>query len=84
MWSPRYDPKTGSSPGAPRAYINLDTSWIDGSSVYGNSRMWSDLMRTFQEGKLVSNDSEGKFPGSTTLPMTNLPAVTLHKLQDSR
>lgn len=44
------------------AQVNLVTSWIDGSSIYGPSTSWSDSLRSFSGGRLVSG-SEWNMPG---------------------
>ncbi|KAG8440375.1 hypothetical protein GDO86_006217 [Hymenochirus boettgeri] len=45
---------SGNSPNNPRFQINSVTGWIDGSSVYGPSHSWSDALRSFSGGKLLS------------------------------
>lgn len=41
--------------------VNLVTSWIDGSSIYGPSASWSDSLRSFSGGRLLSG-SEWNMP----------------------
>lgn len=41
--------------------VNLVTSWIDGSSIYGPSTSWSDSLRSFSGGLLTSG-SEWNMP----------------------
>ena len=43
---------TGSGTNSPRQQINLITSWIDGSNVYGSDEARANWLRTFTEGKL--------------------------------
>uniref|UniRef100_A0A8C5P907 NAD(P)H oxidase (H2O2-forming) n=1 Tax=Leptobrachium leishanense TaxID=445787 RepID=A0A8C5P907_9ANUR len=45
---------SGKSPNNPRSQVNTASSWIDGSSIYGTSHSWSDVLRSFSTGKLAS------------------------------
>ncbi|KAM6960644.1 dual oxidase 2 [Aplochiton taeniatus] len=56
-----WDKESGQSPNNPRTQVNLVTSWLDGSSIYGPSRSWSDTLRYFSGGLLVSG-SEWNMP----------------------
>lgn len=47
--------------------VNLVTSWIDGSSIYGPSTSWSDSLRSFSGGRLVSG-SEWNMPSQAEGP----------------
>ncbi|CAK9295218.1 unnamed protein product [Gordionus sp. m RMFG-2023] len=47
-----YNPLTGKSPNSPRIQINKVTSFLDGSSIYGGSRAWSQFVRSFENGQL--------------------------------
>lgn len=47
--------------------VNLVTSWIDGSSIYGPSTSWSDSLRSFSGGRLVSG-SEWNMPSRARGP----------------
>ncbi|XP_013929033.1 PREDICTED: dual oxidase 1-like, partial [Thamnophis sirtalis] len=55
---------TGRSPNNPREMINGVTGWLDGSAIYGSSHVWSDSLRSFSQGKLLSGKKEG-FPKQT-------------------
>ncbi|KAE8296174.1 Dual oxidase 1 [Larimichthys crocea] len=56
-----WDKESGQSPSNPRTQVNLVTSWIDGSSIYGPSTSWSDSLRSFSVGLLTSG-SEWNMP----------------------
>uniref|UniRef100_A0A672ITG5 Dual oxidase n=1 Tax=Salarias fasciatus TaxID=181472 RepID=A0A672ITG5_SALFA len=56
-----WDKESGQSPSNPRTPVNLVTSWIDGSSIYGPSTSWSDSLRSFSGGLLASG-SEWNMP----------------------
>uniref|UniRef100_A0A8C4UZU8 Tyrosinase n=1 Tax=Falco tinnunculus TaxID=100819 RepID=A0A8C4UZU8_FALTI len=56
--------ETGQSPNSPREQINEVTGWLDGSSIYGPSQSWSDVLRNFSGGKLASGPS-GRLPRET-------------------
>lgn len=47
---------TGTGPDNPREHPNRVTAFIDGSMVYGSSKVRADFLRSFEDGKLkVSN-----------------------------
>jgi hypothetical protein len=48
------DPTTPPGSGAPPTYLNTETPWWDGSQIYGSNADLQKLMRTGQDGKLVS------------------------------
>ncbi|XP_067090540.1 dual oxidase 1 [Osmerus mordax] len=56
-----WDKDSSQSPNNPRTPVNLVTAWLDGSSIYGPSSSWSDTLRTFKGGLLVTG-SEGNMP----------------------
>uniref|UniRef100_A0A3B3DLN3 NAD(P)H oxidase (H2O2-forming) n=1 Tax=Oryzias melastigma TaxID=30732 RepID=A0A3B3DLN3_ORYME len=57
-----WDEVSGQSPSNPRIQqVNSVTAWIDGSSIYGPSSSWSDLLRSFSGGRLTSG-SEWNMP----------------------
>ncbi|MEZ4754122.1 MAG: peroxidase family protein [Bdellovibrionota bacterium] len=51
----RYASGTGTEAGNPREQVNLITSWIDASNVYGSDQERADWLRTFQGGKLKTS-----------------------------
>jgi peroxidase len=67
-----FDPATGTSPGNPRAHINVQTGWIDASQVYGFGQslpnVGSDgtsptpgVLREFVDGRMLV-DEENLLP----------------------
>ncbi|XP_067356679.1 dual oxidase 1 [Channa argus] len=56
-----WDKESGQSPSNPRTQVNMVTTWIDGSSIYGPSTSWSDSLRSFSGG-LLTADSERNMP----------------------
>lgn len=74
---------TGTGIGNPRQQINLLTSYIDGSQVYGSSQAVADQLRTFSGGKLKSQILNGE----ELLPLktqANVPAANPLGLPDDR
>ncbi|RWS24761.1 dual oxidase 2-like protein [Leptotrombidium deliense] len=71
----RYDEKSGHSPNNPRQQLNEFTPWIDGGVIYGISKSWSNLLRSFKGGKLKSSEKDHLLPVSNKvhLPMYNHP-----------
>ncbi|CAI5793052.1 dual oxidase 2 [Podarcis lilfordi] len=59
----QWAPGTGKSPNRPREQLNGVTGWLDGSAIYGSSHSWSDSLRSFSRGKLLSG--EDGFPRQT-------------------
>lgn len=47
-----FDKKTGTSASNPRQHVNMVTSFIDGSAVYGSDETRANWLRTFKNGKL--------------------------------
>lgn len=52
----RFDPSSGSSALDPREQINEQTSFIDGSNIYGGSAERVAVLRAHEDGKLKSSD----------------------------
>ncbi len=50
-----YDPLTGTGLGNPRQQINSDTSYLDGSVVYGSDATRAAALRTFSGGHLQTS-----------------------------
>jgi hypothetical protein len=47
-----FDRKTGTNASNPRQHVNMVTSFIDGSAVYGSDEKSANWLRTFKNGKL--------------------------------
>ncbi|KAH0619921.1 hypothetical protein JD844_014359 [Phrynosoma platyrhinos] len=60
----QWAPETGRSPNNPREQINGVTGWLDGSAIYGPSHSWSDSLRSFSRGMLLSGKNQ-HFPKQT-------------------
>ncbi|XP_042331568.1 dual oxidase 2 [Sceloporus undulatus] len=60
----QWAPGTGQSPNNPREQINGVTGWLDGSAIYGPSHSWSDSLRSFSRGMLLSG-AHPSFPKQT-------------------
>jgi len=69
------DPATGTDPSNPREQINMITTWIDASNVYGSDQTRADALRTFVDGKLkTSNHPTGPLPPFNTPGLENAPS----------
>ncbi|KAK6179799.1 hypothetical protein SNE40_012075 [Patella caerulea] len=83
----RFDQRTGYSPNNPRQQLNEITPYIDGGLMYGTSKAWTDTLRSFKDGKLLSNDESQLIPESfpvkntIRLPMANPPPPREHELK---
>jgi hypothetical protein len=68
-----FDPHTGTGPGNPRQQVNVNTSFLDLSQVYGSSRAVADALRTHVGGRLKTS------PGDL-LPLNNTTYFTAAQL----
>jgi hypothetical protein len=50
-----FDPTTGTSKSNPRQQVNVSTSYLDLSQVYGSSQVVADALRTFRGGMLKTS-----------------------------
>ncbi|XP_062998433.1 dual oxidase 2 [Elgaria multicarinata webbii] len=60
----QWAPGTGRSPNKPRDQVNGVTGWLDGSAIYGPTHSWSDSLRNFSRGRLLSG-KDHSFPKET-------------------
>ncbi|XP_018566718.1 dual oxidase 2-like [Anoplophora glabripennis] len=81
----RYDMRTGYSPNNPRQQLNEITPYFDGGLFYGTTKLWSDQLRTYQNGSmdqygLLASSENELFPEYNThrLPMANPPPPIYH------
>ncbi|XP_032685960.1 dual oxidase-like isoform X3 [Odontomachus brunneus] len=77
----RYDQRTGHSPNNPRQQLNEITPYLDGGLIYGTSKAWSNVLRTYANGTVqpdgqLASSLSGAYPELNTarLPMANPPA----------
>ncbi len=68
-----FDPATGTSTSNPREQVNVNTSYLDLSQVYGSTQFVADALRSFSGGKLKTS------PGNM-LPLNNLTYFTQDQL----
>ncbi|XP_025152426.1 dual oxidase 2 [Harpegnathos saltator] len=87
----RYDQRTGHSPNNPRQQLNEITPYLDGGLIYGTSKAWSDVLRTYANGTVhpsgeLASSFSGLYPerNSVRLPMANPPPPAHHSLYVSR
>lgn len=50
-----FDPASGTDPSNPREQINVISTWIDASMVYGSDQTRADWLRTFEGGRLKTS-----------------------------
>ncbi len=74
----QYDPTTSTSPTNPRQIINFQTSWVDGSQIYGNTLERANKLRSFKKGKLWTS---GQQDGRDMLPYNT---IGLENANDAR
>ncbi|XP_059143544.1 dual oxidase 1-like [Physella acuta] len=87
-----YDQSTGYTSAGPRQQINLVSSFLDGGVIYGTSKVWTSLLRSYKKGMLLSDsedddddddDIKSSFPAHNTerLPMFNAPIPRDHNMK---
>ncbi|XP_031836587.1 dual oxidase 1-like isoform X2 [Nomia melanderi] len=81
----RYDKRTGHNPNNPRQQLNEITPFLDGGLIYGTSKAWSNVLRTYTNGTfdpngLLAASHENLYPEYNTdkLPMFNPPPPIHH------
>ncbi|XP_076296274.1 dual oxidase 1-like isoform X2 [Lasioglossum baleicum] len=82
----RYDKRTGHSPSNPRQQLNEITPFLDGGLIYGTSKAWSNVLRTYSNGTfdpngLLAASHDNLYPEYNTdkLPMSNPPPPIHHR-----
>ncbi|XP_076646950.1 dual oxidase 2-like isoform X2 [Halictus rubicundus] len=82
----RYDKRTGHSPSNPRQQLNEITPFLDGGLIYGTSKAWSNVLRTYSNGTfdpngLLAASHNNLYPEYNTdkLPMSNPPPPIHHR-----
>ncbi|CAL1537663.1 unnamed protein product [Lymnaea stagnalis] len=80
-----YDQSTGYTSAGPRQQINLVSSFMDGGIIYGSTNVWTTLLRSYKEGKLLadSDDVKSSFPvhNNVKLPVFNAPIPRDHVMK---
>jgi len=73
-----YDPNTGTSTSNPRQQVNVDTSFLDLSQVYGSTDTVADALRTFSGGQLkVSPGNMLPYNNTTYFSVQQLAALNM-------
>lgn len=59
----------------PALQTNTASSWIDGSVLYGEGIVWTNCLRSFSGGQLMTDGSGREFPGYNKMgiPLDNYP-----------
>jgi hypothetical protein len=68
--TPRDPTRTDADKHLPPTYVNTETHWWDGSSVYGSSDEIAAGLRTFEDGKMVIEHGRLPLNAKTGLPLT--------------
>ncbi|BFY98808.1 hypothetical protein BsWGS_01848 [Bradybaena similaris] len=80
-----YDQSTGYLSGGPRQQINVASSFVDGGIIYGTSKTWASLIRSYSNGTLLADtaDISSSFPkyNDVGLPLINAPIPRDHEMK---
>ncbi|XP_071836101.1 dual oxidase 2-like isoform X2 [Apostichopus japonicus] len=70
----------------PRQQLNVQTAWLDGSSIYGTTHSWSSFLRSYHGGRLAFDENNFEYPerNKEGLPMTNPASPFDSVLKESR
>jgi len=66
-----FDVNSGTNPGNPRQQLNLITSFIDASNVYGSDELRANTLRTNDGTGKLKTSSGGQFPPLNTAGLPN-------------
>jgi peroxidase len=77
-----FDPATGTSKSNPRQQVNVNTSYLDLSQVYGSSQVVADALRTFHGG-LMKTSPGGFLPYDNTTYFTPAQITALNMANDA-
>jgi len=71
-------PGTGTSPENPRENVNRATTWLDLSSLYGSTRDVAHKLRSFDKGKLLTQElqTRGSKRKASYLPFNSMDVPT--------
>jgi len=62
--------RSAADEGLPPTFVNTESHWWDGSSVYGSEKTVCDRLRTFEDGKLCVEDGRLPIDRETGMPAT--------------
>lgn len=60
VWRTAAVPGTGTSKENPRENVNMATTWLDISSLYGSTKEVADKLRSFKGGKLITQEVKAR------------------------
>ena len=78
VWRTGAVPGTGTSIDNPRENANMATTWMDASPLYGNTEEVAKKLRSFQGGKLLSQNltTRGRNASAQYLPLNTMNVPT--------
>ena len=79
-----FDPATGTSTSNPRQQVNVDTSYLDLSNVYGSTQAVANALRTFSGGQLKTSDNGLELPLNNSTYFTPAQIAALNMANDSQ
>lgn len=78
VWRTEAVPGTGTSKENPRENINMASTWIDASALYGSTLDVANKLRTFSSGKLLTQElqTRGRKIKASYLPFNTMDVPT--------